>query len=335
MLNTNDRDYYILDNTNHLIREYLVRLLGFKPKKEELTKMNAEKLVFEGIAKGDIAGSYWEFFHERYEDTGVDWLDCGHDAEHRFTDDTVMAFAIYQAALEIKARKLTGHEAVDCYAQHMKLYAKKYPDAGYGAMFYDWAVNDAEPGRPSFGDGSAMRAGMLGVVFDQPEDVIRQAIYSALPTHAHKEGVKGAICTAVAVWMAQRTYTKQDIVQYACRCYDKQFTGEPYLICPDMPFEEMRELHTTSVTCQKAVPEAFVQFGTGQSYDETIRLSYQYDCDTDTVGAIIGGVAAAYYGETDIIASHGAAGRSTATHENGERLFLLEDYLPDEMLDVF
>lgn len=323
-----------IKDVTRVIHEYMPSVLHTEPK-YTMPQKDLEWLVFSGIARGDIAGSRWEFLHDMLEQNGTDYLDCGFEEDHRFTDDTAMAFAIYKAAKEIREHGYDDESAVKCYAQNMRETAKKYPHAGYGHMFFTWAVLNEPNVIPSFGNGSAMRAGTIGCVFDDPQEVIRQAFLSALPTHAHPEGVKGAVCTAMAVWMALHNYTKEEIIEYISRHYETTYDGKPYFISPKLEFEELMAKRSLSVRCQETLPEVCMQFRTGRSYDETIRLSYQYMSDTDTVGAIVGGIAAAFYGDANIIANHHGIGEAMADHKNGTKLFPLEKLLPKEMMEEF
>nr|HEX4313649.1 ADP-ribosylglycohydrolase family protein [Kofleriaceae bacterium] len=55
-------------------------------------------------------------------------------------------------------------------------------------------------GRGSYGNGAAMRASPIGAYFrDDLERVRDEAVRSAEPTHAHADGVAGAVAVAVAV----------------------------------------------------------------------------------------------------------------------------------------
>lgn len=147
-----------------------------------------------------------------------------------FTDDTVMSIATLEALHGIK----------DFEEKYVE-FGKKYPDAGYGSSFRGWIFAD-EPifdediekmlhpeGRTymrkpynSFGNGSAMRAGVIGQYYRHMpfrHKVISMAEKSAWVTHNHPEGIKGAVTIAVCVWMAERKYNKEEILQYAVKQY--------------------------------------------------------------------------------------------------------------------
>jgi ADP-ribosylglycohydrolase len=127
-----------------------------------------------------------------------------------YTDDTEMAISI----VEVLREHGTIHQDVLAarFAKRMQ------PSRGYGQGTYailcgvgqgrDWrALTQAGfRGMGSFGNGGAMRSAPLGAFFaDKPLDTIgEQARLSAEVTHAHPEGVTGAIAVAVAAALAWR-----------------------------------------------------------------------------------------------------------------------------------
>ena len=49
-------------------------------------------------------------------------------------------------------------------------------------------------------------------------------------------------------------------------------------------------------TCQKTVPEAIIAFLEAKDFEDAIRNAVSLGGDTDTLGAITGSIAEAYYG---------------------------------------
>ena len=166
-------------------------------------------LVLKGVALGDFAG-------QPYEAASLDYCknlsqDLIYKKAKDCTDDTILACA---TSVAIEERKQ--------YAKLYREYAKRFenPLGGYGGRFTAWVYNNVES--YSCGNGSAMCVGPCGC-FDDARDVIAEAYKSAACTHNHPEGIKGAIVTAVCIWMAFRDYTKEDIAKYADRLYSGNF----------------------------------------------------------------------------------------------------------------
>lgn len=292
----------IIANLPRIIQTYIPENFQAKPPKTDLGTILA------GIMIGDSAGQPYEGFgfpKDKDPDTiplipeSVTW-----------TDDTAMTMAVLDAARQSSANNLSNLQTYICYRTMLKLYAKQYGDKGYGGAFYMWAVLDQNAKRyRSFGNGSAMRAGCLGGMFEDVEDVIRHACISAIPTHSHPEGIKGAIVTAVCTWMANHGATKKQILAYAEKHYPdgyrttkEYFYGNARWMAPGLTIAELKNLEpiTAKPYCQVSVPEAVSILLESDSFEICIRNILRFWCDTDTVGAIAGTMAAAYYGNTNI-----------------------------------
>jgi ADP-ribosylglycohydrolase len=128
----------------------------------------------------------------------------------RWTDDTAMALSIVDALAD------RGDIEPDDLARR---FADRYaaePWRGYGggahrilAQIGDgvpWQVAAAAAfGGGSMGNGAAMRVAPLGAYFaDDLDAAVAAAARSARPTHAHPDGVAGAVAIAVAAAAAAR-----------------------------------------------------------------------------------------------------------------------------------
>ncbi len=223
-----------------------------------------------GAAAGDIIGSPYEFVGHKDEAFPL------FQQVSMATDDTILTAAVAEAIL-------TGRSYETC----LREFALEHPGRGYGGMFHTW-IHAKEP-RPynSYGNGAAMRVSAVGWAFNTLEDVLAQAAASAAPTHNHPEGIKGAQATALAVWMARRGEEKKIIrEEISARFgYDLQATVES--IRPGYRFYE---------TCQQTVPQALIAFFDSTSFEDAVRKTVSLGGDADTLGAITGAVAEAYYG---------------------------------------
>lgn len=248
----------------------------------ELSFKERCKIVLKGCALGDYAGQPYE---------AASWLECKYlkmkdlyQKSKDCTDDTILTCATAEVLL---SDLNTGR----CFDKVYREYAMAYPSplGGYGPKFLEWVYTGAAPN--SCGNGSAMRVGPCGCL-DSIEDVIKSAYESAVCTHRHPEGIKGAIVTAVCIWMAFHGYSKKDIGNY-CAFY---YQGYPY--SPANSFEKMlsyKEVQGNPAICQTTVPMAVSCFVSSDSYEDCILKAIQFGWDTDTQAAIAGSIAAAYY----------------------------------------
>lgn len=227
--------------------------------------------ILMGVVAGDMVGSVYERFPKKKMDFPL------FSVFSRFTDDTVMTMAHADWLLH-------GGDL----ARMMQKYGRKYPHAGYGGMFRQW-LSEANP-QPygSFGNGSAMRVCPVGWAFESLEETLVAARKSAEMTHNHPEGIKGAQATATCVFLARTGKSKQEI---------KKYVEETFGYNLNRTCGEIRPKYDFDVTCQGTVPEAIIAFLESTDYENAIRLAISLGGDADTLGAITGGMAEAYYKE--------------------------------------
>ena len=105
-------------------------------------------------------------------------------------------------------------------------------------------------------------------------------------THNHPEGIKGAEATAVAIYLARSGYSIEEIQQHiSTKYYPMDFT-----------LEEIRDTYEFNETCQDTVPQALKAFFESLDFEDAIRNAISIGGDSDTLAAITGGIAEAYYG---------------------------------------
>ncbi len=252
-----------------------------------------------GAILGDISGSQYEF----HRPENLDYDHCQlFTNECRFTDDTVMTLA---AKLSIKDKIP--------FADAYRKLGRKYPNAGYGGNFKSWLLKGSEGAYNSFGNGSAMRCSYIGEYFNSEKEVAEWAARSAECTHNHPEGIKGAVVTAVCIYMARTGASKEEIYKYALHNYP----SEHYEYGVDREIRDYRDSYKWDVTCQGSVPAAIRCFLESGDYVSFLRNVYSLPCDMDTLCAIGGGIAEEFYGGTGL-------------DEDG----LLRRYLDDDLYSI-
>ncbi|MFN2356059.1 MAG: ADP-ribosylglycohydrolase family protein, partial [Desulfopila sp.] len=97
------------------------------------------------------------------------------------------------------------------FGEVYRSWYRRYPHAGYGGSFAAWAQGESSKGYNSFGNGSAMRISPVGWHEQSLEGVLQQAHQSAIVTHSHPEGIKGAQAVAGAIFMARQDQSKDQI----------------------------------------------------------------------------------------------------------------------------
>lgn len=223
-----------------------------------------------GAIVGDIIGSYFEHYPTKYTDFDL------YSDNSFFTDDTVLTVAVADWILNGGELRTHFHEYVD-----------RYPGAGYGGTFINWArCRDTEP-YGSWGNGSAMRVSPVAYARDSLPDVLRLAEESAAVTHNHPDGILGAIAVAGCVFVARTGGTKDDV---------RRFVDTEVGYDLSRTIDSIRPFYTFDVSCSGSVPEAITAFLESSSVEHAIRLAVSLGGDSDTMACIAGAIAEPFFG---------------------------------------
>ena len=237
-----------------------------------------------GAILGDIIGSPYEF--DRGNKTKDFTLFC---EDSQFTDDTVMTAAVAEAFLDMDFAE-DDDVTFDRLYYYLRDWGRRYPNYGYGLRFNRWLRDPVGKPYNSFGNGSAMRVSPIGWLFDDLKMTLAMAGLSATVTHNHPEGIKGAKATAAAIYLARTGSTKAEIKAYI----EENFHYDLSRTC-----DEIRPGYHHVESCQETVPEAITAFLEGENFEDVIRTAVSLGGDCDTLTAIAGSIAEAFYGVPD------------------------------------
>jgi len=156
-------------------------------------------------------------------------------------------------------------------------------------MRCQWMYSDNPEPYNSFGNGAAMRVSGCGYAARSLEEA--KALSKAVTevTHNHPEGLKGAESVAVAVFLARTGKNRTEIREHITKNY--------YPI--DFTMDSIRGIYSFNETCQNTVPQALEAFFESDGFEDAIRNAISVGGDSDTLAAITGAVAEAYYGTPD------------------------------------
>lgn len=275
-------------------------------------RIERARCSLEGLSVGDALG---DRFFLPYEE--VERLIRERElppAPWRYSDDSQMALSIYSNLLQ------HGEIIQDALAESFAAYYD--PGRGYGPAMHrvlrsirngkPWqeAATSQFEGQGSYGNGAALLALPLGAYFaDTLEKVVDQARLSAEVTHAHLEGIAGAI--AVAVGAAWSWRLRSEIAPPTCADFlDKILPLVPKSevsmrlrwardISPTTPTATVADMlgNGSQISAQDTVPFALWCAGTYlSSYEEAIWQTLAVFGDIDTNCAIVGGIVALYCG---------------------------------------
>jgi ADP-ribosylglycohydrolase len=222
-----------------------------------------------GAIIGDIIGSTFEFIDFKSKDFEL------FPPGSKFTDDTVLTIAVADAIINDRSYR-------DCIIE----WGRKYPDSGYGTRFLNFLSSSSPEPYNSFGNGSAMRVSPVGWLYNTEAEVLRQAELSAMVSHNHPEGIKGAQSVALAIYLARKGESKKKIKKDITTRFDYDL---------NRPMKEVRRVCRFDETCQVSVPESFIAFFESENFEDCIRNAISLGGDSDTQAAIAGSIAEAFY----------------------------------------
>ena len=258
-----------------------------------------------GAIIGDIVGSIYEFDNIKTKEFEF------FQENMELTDDSVMTLAVAKALMDtLKTGNERGFKNLSREISEEKLkliqnkfrseinpkteleanailrmveIGNKYPHMSYGTRFRYWLE---EPiAYNSFGNGSAMRVSPVAYIGKNIEEVKFLSREVTKVSHNHEEGIKGAEATAVAIFMARNKCSKEEIKAEMEKYYSLDFN-----------YEDLVRSYGFDETCQGTVPEAIYIFLESEDFEDAIRTAISIGGDSDTLAAIVGSIAEAYYG---------------------------------------
>ncbi len=240
-----------------------------------------------GALIGDIAGSRFEWHNIKTKEFELLTSIGG----CRPTDDSVMSLAIAKAIMNCKGDYTRlDRQAVSC----MQELGRRYPHAGYGGKFQKWIFADDPRPYNSLGNGAAMRVSPCGFAASTLDEAISLARAVTKVTHNHPEGMKAAEATSAAIFLAGNGKSMLEIRDFIEANY--------YRI--DFTLDSMRPTYSFDVTCQGSVSQAVEAFFESAGFEDAIRNAISIGGDSDTLAAIAGGIAEAYYGIPSNLRKH-------------------------------
>lgn len=203
-----------------------------------------------GAIIGDMVGAPWEFRRITTKDFPL------FNDRNGITDDSIMTVAVADALLHDKDP-----------AETMREWARKVRPAphlgGYGKKFFSWlAAPTVQAPYGSFGNGGAMRVSPVAWLAHSLDECLELARKVTEVSHDHPEGLKGALATAHAVWLA-RNGAEAGAIRAALESaygYDLSLSVEGF-----------RSVHEYNETAPGTVPPAIVCALESEDFEDALR----------------------------------------------------------------
>lgn len=289
-----------------------------KIEKREKIKMSENRLTilidtFTGSALGafvgdamgrEVEGWPWEMINARY---GI----LQRIGEGIYTDDTEMMIGIMESLRE--------EPHFDPSLTARRFLENFHPFRGYGARIYGvmarlrQGVPWDQVGTDSWGNGGAMRIAPIGFFFyDDKSRLTEAALLCTQITHKHPQGLAGALAQAMAVGIATEKRMEgktingldflEEIIQQVHGVDSRMATELTRIKNKDLEGEIEDKVGWIACTFSRdvsaigAVPPAIAAFLFNRNFHDTVVTAVNCGGDTDTIGAMAGAIAGAYYG---------------------------------------
>lgn len=269
-----------------------------------------------GCAVGDALGNPFEMWHVskkglqewdgHFKAGGTFWVgEAG-----QYTDDTLMSLALAGSLLE-----KDGFDQEHVASQYLAWMesgntrgiggttARALTRLQKGASVADAGVTHQEDGKPTGGNGTAMRASPIGLWYrNDPAKLIEVAMADAAITHNSFEPKMGSVAVALGTALVANGLedrlevlkTVADIVSESL-VKDKLLLAIKHIEEGTDKFEALAEIGVNGYV-PETVGAAFYCFGACDNYKDTVVLAIKAGGDTDTTAAIAGALAGTLYG---------------------------------------
>ena len=269
-----------------------------------------------GAAIGDICGSIYEF--DNHKTDRPETIELINESCY-LTDDTVLTAAIADAQAKSGGDSLMRHFGRSSLARHILYeeydralweWGNRYPHESYGGRMRAWLQSSEREPYNSYGNGAAMRISPVIRCFCElyrqaggnskekqllnltVEGLFYGVALATSPTHNHPHGIMGAQATGLTMVLAWLGWAKEDIRSTVTSVYKDYFEyrldQSLASIRPHYPFDE---------TCRGTVPVAIIAFLESHDFVSAVQNAISVGGDSDTLAAITGSIAEAYYRE--------------------------------------
>lgn len=223
-----------------------------------------------GAIVGDIVGSIYEWRNHKSKVFPL-FMESSF-----FTDDSLCTIAVADSLI-------TGAPP----DERLLHWGRKYPKLGYGGRYFRWLASQDPKPYDSYGNGAAMRVSPAAFLAVNLEEARRNAIRVTEVTHNHPEGIKGALATTDAIWLAFEGVDSTAIRSHVATTYGYDM---------DRTVDSIRPTYRFNESCQGTVPEAIICALEAIDFEDAIRNAISIGGDSDTVACIAGSLAEARFG---------------------------------------
>jgi len=265
-----------------------------------------------GAIVGDVIGSYYEFKDTKGRDLNL------MQPASTFTDDSILSAAVAAAIAE----NPDNPPYKDQILRFTDLYidgdsnGPSYITPSFGGMFVNWFFMDEDHDPyDSYGNGGSMRTTAVAWAYNDLDTVIEQAKAQSHVTHSHPEGMKGAAAVAATGFMFRQGASVDEVLA---------MLTERFEIDAALDLDQLHREYDFNETAQGTVPQAIACALYADSFEATMRNVLYIGGDSDTIGAIAGGIAEIRFGVPEKLIEFAESRLRLYGHEIMEAVELFE-----------
>ena len=264
-----------------------------------------------GAIIGDIAGSSYEVEEVKYLKDGIDYekrkkiLDKDvplFTKDSSYTDDSILTAAIASSILNSKSYEISLKEFG---LKEINLGLDKYGRNRFGQGFCNWILGDYVGN--SYGNGCAMRISPIANYYEDMNKITSEVFNATFPSHDHSDSYNAALAVCACIHFAKEKMSKNSI---------KEIISSGFKYDLDLNLEELQKDYKFTSKAKDSVPQAIFCFLESTDFEDAIRKAISIGGDTDTIAAITGSIAEAYYGI------------------DKELIKKVEDYVPEYIINI-
>jgi len=232
-----------------------------------------------------------------------------------YSDDTEMTIGIIEAIIENPS--LSPEGIARRFVENYNAWRGYGPRTHLAIRNLKRGVSWDQVGSDSWGNGAAMRVSPIGLFYyDDLERVKEKAVLSATITHKHPEAIAGSVAQAIGVALLTRyagegkAFSSQEMIELISQmtssisqAVSREIEKLKKIPSCDTLLEKAAFLvnrFSCDVSAKGSVPVAFASFLMSSSFKEALLISVNAGGDTDTICAMSGALAGAYYGFSSI-----------------------------------
>jgi ADP-ribosyl-[dinitrogen reductase] hydrolase len=240
----------------------------------------------------------------------------------QYTDDTLMSMYLSRSLIE-----KNGFDPADVAAKYLEWYktgntrgigsttAGAMMHLKFGTSYKESGATTNHDGRPAGGNGTAMRASPIGLVYRQDlTKLMEVAITDAAITHNSFEPKMGSVAVALGTaLLAERASSPQELCYVVaailpdCIINNKLVLAQKWLEqgtpIASIAAEALAEIGTGGYV-PETVGAAFFCLGATSNFKDAVVMAVKGGGDTDTTAAVVGALAGTYYGLEGIPAEY-------------------------------